>query len=98
MKYQFLCTFLERIIFPVFALHNRLQEVGIPAIIAPISRNNQFFQQKTLGCPKYSFRISTELRIHVVYLYKNRTQINTMGWEVVSALYVSCKKKGANDI
>jgi len=42
MKCQFLCTFLERIIFPVLALHKVLQEVGIPAVLAPISRNNQF--------------------------------------------------------
>lgn len=60
IKCQVLCTFLERIIFPVFPVHNRLQEVGIPATLAPISRNNQFFQQKTLGCLKYFFSIFTE--------------------------------------
>lgn len=93
MKCQYLCTLLERIIFPVFPLRKRLQEVGIPAILSPISINNPFFQKKTLGCPKYFFSISTELRIHGVYLYKNRTQVNTVGCEVVSAKYASWKKK-----
>lgn len=62
-KVNFYVLALKGLFFPVFPLHNRLQEVGIPTILAPISINNQFFLQKTLGCPKYFFTVFTELII-----------------------------------